>query len=325
MNMTTTIITSAIVTDQRLLHVVRRWRGWCRSVGEDGDLDARGHPALQLGHQRADLLHRLDDVRIGLLGDGDHHRGLAVEPGRRSACRARLPPPAPPRTGAMVLPSGCAPRVAEFRRRRERSLMPSDQACSARPWRPRAERVRCWRWWCGWPPGSAPIAASWLGLTATRMAGCSAPLTLHLGDARRPARCAARCTDVRHVVDRARPAASARSSPGSSPARRPGWPCGRAAASAGRWAGRRPAAFSAACTSRAALSMLREGRTGCRCPPPQRARRGHLGDAGNGAEPAFQRRGDRGRHGHGVRAGPARRDVDGRHLDTGSGATGRKR
>ena len=76
------------------------------------------------------------------------------------------------------------------------------------------------------------------------------------------------------------------------------------------------AALIAACTSRAAPSMLRL-RSNCtvmRVSAERRARR-HLGDAGDLAEPPLQRRRHRLRHGLGIGAGPAGADADGREVD----------
>ena len=66
----------------------------------------------------------------------------------------------------------------------------------------------------------------------------------------------------------------------------------------------------AACTSRAAPSMLRF-RSNCMVMlvVPRKLGRGHLGDAGDAAELALERRGHRG--GHDFRAGARKRGADG--------------
>ena len=77
----------------------------------------------------------------------------------------------------------------------------------------------------------------------------------------------------------------------------------------GRLAGSWPrAALMAACTSRAAASILRF-RSNCSVTlvEPSWLRRGHLGDAGDAAELAFERRGHGGGHGLRTRAGQATR------------------
>ena len=75
---------------QRELHVVDAGAQRGGAVGQDGDLDARRDPALDLGDQRADAVDGLDDVGIGALGDGQQDRRLVVEHGRRAGVARAL-------------------------------------------------------------------------------------------------------------------------------------------------------------------------------------------------------------------------------------------
>ena len=157
-----------------------------------------------------------------------------------------------------VLPSWLrTTRLPNCGGRRSCSLVLSDQACSGPSMAPTGPSAFVLAMVVRMVSRLSPIAASWLGLTRTRTAGCSAPLTLtsatpgDLRDALRDHR-------IRDVVDRARLHRRRGQRQDQDRRRGAGSPCGRSAASADRSAGRRCDAFNAACTSRAALSIFRE-------------------------------------------------------------------
>ena len=65
--------------DQRHLHVKHRIADGGGGVHQRAELDGGGQRRLQLRHHLADIVHHLDDVGAGLLGDIDQNRRLAVE------------------------------------------------------------------------------------------------------------------------------------------------------------------------------------------------------------------------------------------------------
>jgi len=64
--------------DKGVLHFLHRGADGKRAVAHDRDVDACGHPALQVGQQVADAVHHFQHIRVGLLEDRDDHRRTAV-------------------------------------------------------------------------------------------------------------------------------------------------------------------------------------------------------------------------------------------------------
>ena len=151
-----------------------------------------------------------------------------------------------------------------------------------------------------------PMEASSVGLTRTRMAGCSAPLTVTSAT---PVdlRDALRDDGVGGVVDGARPACvfdvSARISTGAADG------IGLAERRQRRQVARQVGGGGVERrlhVARGAVDVAGEVELDGDAGRAQRADRGHLGDAGDLAEPPLERRGDGRRHGLGIGARPAR-------------------
>ena len=70
---------------QRELHVVDAGADGLGAVGQHGNLDVGGDPALEVGQHLVDAVDGVDDIGVGLLGDDQQHRWLGVEPSRRAA------------------------------------------------------------------------------------------------------------------------------------------------------------------------------------------------------------------------------------------------
>ena len=89
-NRNTTSITSAMVPASVSCMSCDAGADRAGAVGQDRDVDVGRDPALDLREQRADAVDRLDDVGVALLGDGEQHGRLAVEPGGRAAVARAL-------------------------------------------------------------------------------------------------------------------------------------------------------------------------------------------------------------------------------------------
>ena len=244
--------------EQRELHVADAGADRRGAVRQHRDLDVGRNPALELRQHLVDAVHRVDDVGVGLLGDDQQHRRLDVEPGRRAAvahalldrrrCRR-----AAPRCRWPTSPRGSGSRGTV----RSWSLVPMVRG-EIGAVEGAERRSASWRWRSAVRTSSmlTPIEAIATGLTRMRIAGCSAPLTVTSAT---PSTWAMRwaMTRVGDVVHGARPACvcevSARIMIGAADGLTL-----RMAGSVGRSPGRSvSAALSAACTSRAAPSMLR--------------------------------------------------------------------
>ena len=64
---------------QRPLDIVQRGADRARPVERHGDINIAGDRGLEIGQHGAHVVDRLDDIGIGLLGDDQHDRRLAVE------------------------------------------------------------------------------------------------------------------------------------------------------------------------------------------------------------------------------------------------------
>ena len=159
----------------------------------------------------------------------------------------------------------------------------------------------------------SPIEASATGLTRTRIAGCSAPLTVDLGHA----------IDLRQtlddhgvggIVERAgRHGVRGQRQDHDRRRRRIGFAERRPRRQVGRQIGLRRV-DGGLHVARGAVDIAVEIELHRDAGGAERAARGQLGDPRDFAEPAFERRRDRRRHGLGVGARPAGGDADGREV-----------
>ena len=241
--------------EQRPLHVVDAGADRRRAVGEHGESMPAGTQRFSSGSSARIWFDRLDDVRVGLLGDRMSTAGLPLNQADERVLRT---PSSMLATAdrRMAVPCGCAPRGGR-----------NSAPCEAARWcrstvlhgpvdgADRAQRV-------GVGDGGADVLQA---QRPSRQGGRDrrgrGRRLLGAADATSatPGTCEMRCAidGIGGVVDRARlqrVEVSARIRIGA----RPGWPCGT------RQVGRSPgrstiAAFNAACTSRAALSILRSG------------------------------------------------------------------
>ena len=168
-------------------------------------------------------------------------------------------------------------------------------------------------WWRG------ARGSSW-----TRIAGCVAPATM---TSPTPDTCEIRCAMTVSVASKIAlvgmvSEVSASTSTGA-PEELALRKVGRVDRSVGRSVA---AALIAACTSRAAASMLRS-MSNCAmiCVDAERAYRGQFVEAGDVGQPPFERRGDRGRHGLGIGAGARGGDADHRKIDGRQARDGQKK